>query len=58
MKRISEHLIQEFVCGIIKEAQRSKLYRYKWAVHQPLFDEIEEPNNFFPNIVVITITRN
>ena len=53
-----QHLIQEFVCDIIKEAQRSKLYKYNWAVHRPLFDAIEEPNNFFLNSVVITITRN
>ena len=53
-----QHLIQKFVRDIIKEAQRSKLYKYNWAVHRPLFDAIEEPNNFFLNSVVITITRN
>ena len=31
--------IDEYVKGIIKEAQKSKLYRYHWAVPHPLVEE-------------------
>ena len=42
-KDMFEHKIKEFVCNIIKEAQKSDLHRYNWAVHRPLCEEIEEP---------------
>ena len=42
-KDMFEHKIKEFVCNIIKEAQKSDPHRYNWAVHRPLCEEIEEP---------------
>ena len=53
-----EHNINEFVRDIIKEAQKSNLYRYNWAVHQPLCEEIQDSNSYFLHSVVITITIN
>lgn len=51
-----EHLTNEFVCGITKEAQNSRLHRYNWEVHQPL--EIVDSSSFFLHSVVITFTGN
>ena len=31
----------EFVSDIIKEAQNCNLYRYNWAVHRPLCEELK-----------------
>ena len=55
-KDLFRHKINGFVCDIIKEAQKSDLHRYSWAVHTPLCEEIEEPN--FVHTVAITITAN
>lgn len=52
-----EHLILEFVCDITTEAQRNCIgITGQW--HQLFCDEIEEPNNFSLNSVIIRITRN
>ena len=53
-----EHKIGEFVADIIKEAQKSDLYRYGWAVHRPLCEETEDSSSYFLHSVVITITVN
>ena len=50
-----EHKIGEFAFVIIKKAQKSDLYRYNWAVHRPLCEEIEDPCIYFLHSVVITI---
>ena len=55
-KGMFEHKIKEFVCNIIKEAQKSDLHRYNWAVHRPLCEEIEETKSYFLHSVSITIT--
>lgn len=53
-----EHLTNEFVRDITKEAQNSRLHRYNWAVHRPLVQEIVDPSSFFLHSVVITFTGN
>ena len=54
-----EHKIGEYVPDIIKEAQKkSDLYRWNWAVHWPLCEEIEDSSSYFLHSVVITITVN
>ena len=55
-KRLFEHKVQEFICGIIKEAQNSDLYRYHWAVHRPFCEDIEMPDSYFLHSVIITFT--
>ena len=41
-----KHKIGEFVPDIIKEAEKSNLYRYNWAVHRPLCEEIEDSSSY------------
>ena len=31
--------IQQFINDIVKEAQKSELYRYHWKVHSPIVEE-------------------
>ena len=58
-KETFEHKIGEFTSYIIiKEAQKSDLYRYNWVVHQPLCEETEDSSSYFLHSVVITITVN
>ena len=52
-----EHKIDEFVCNIIMEAQKSDLYSYHWKVNGPLCEEIEDPPlSYFDNSEIITFT--
>ena len=54
-----EHKIGEFVKDIIKEAQKSELYRYHWAVHCPLVEERETmPDQYFSHSIAISFTIN
>ena len=52
-----EHLKQEYICKILEELKKSKLYRYCWAVDRPLCEDVELPGNYFLCSVVITNTR-
>ena len=54
-----DHKISEFVRDIIKESQKSELYRYGWAVHHPLVEERKGlPHEYFPHSIVISFTTN
>ena len=54
-----EHKIGEFVEDIIKEARKSELYRYHWAVHHPLVEERKAMlHEYFPHSIVISFTIN
>ena len=54
-----EHKISEFVRDIIKESQKSELYRYGWAVHHPLVEERKGlPHEYFPHSIFISFTTN
>ena len=50
-----EHLIQEFAQELFDELKRSKLYC--WAVHRPLVEEIETPDEYLLEVVKIIILR-
>ena len=52
-----EHLKQEHIRKILEELKKSKLYRYCWAVHRPLCEDVEVPGNYFLCSAVITTTR-
>lgn len=52
-----KHLIPEYVCKVLVEFEKSKLHRYCWAVHRPLCEDIEVPDNYFLNLVLIAVTR-
>lgn len=52
-----EHKINEFVCNIIMEAQKSDLYSYHWKVNGPLCEEIRDPPlSYFDHSEIITFT--
>ena len=53
-----EHKIGEFAADVIKEAQKSDLYRYGWAVHLHLCEEIEDASDYFLHSILITKTVN
>ena len=53
-----EHKVGELTGDIIQEAQKSDLYRYAWAVHWPLCEEIEDASSCFLHSIVITIPVN
>ena len=55
-KSLFEHKINEFVCDITKEASNSDLYRYHWAVHRPLCEDIEMPHSYLFHAIVITFS--
>ena len=49
--------IQQFIREITKEAQRSDLHRYHWAVHCLLVEEIiNQPYELFHDCIVIPFT--
>ena len=49
--------IQQFIRDIIKEAQKSDLHKYHWAVHRPLVEEtINQPYELFRDCIVTTFT--
>ena len=52
-----QHKIDEFVKDIIKEAQKSELYRYGWKVHRPLVEERKAmPHEYIPHSIAISFT--
>ena len=49
--------IQQFIQEIIKEGQKSDLYRYHWKVHHSLVEEtVNQPCELFDDCFVITFT--
>ena len=52
-----EYLIKEYVCEILEELKKSKSHRYCWVVHSPLCEDMQVPDNYFLQSVVITIQR-
>lgn len=48
-------MIQEFAQELFDELKRSKLYC--WAVHRPLVEEIETPDEYLLEVVKIIILR-
>ena len=52
-----QHKIDEFVKHIIKEAQKSELYRYGCKVHRPLVKERKAmPHDNFSHSIAINFT--
>ena len=52
-----EYLIQEYVCKILEELRNSKIHKYNWAAHRPFCEDIEVPDNYFLDRVLITVPR-
>ena len=56
-KKVFGGRVQQFIREIIKEAPRSDLHRYYWAVHHPLVEEmINQPYELYHDCIVITFT--